>query len=82
MSLGTGAYKVSGVPAAMCMEKVSMATLAAETTPCEQLLTSTVTLKGFSGNHLPDCKKKSVMEQGGWGEEAGARIRKDSLEKL
>ena len=32
MSLETGALKVSGVPAAMCREEVSMATLEAGTT--------------------------------------------------
>ena len=43
MSLGTGALKVSGVPAVICWEEVPMATLEAGTTPQKQLLTGTVT---------------------------------------
>ena len=54
MSLGTGALKVSGVPDAISHREVSMATLESRNHPNERPLTSTVTLKEFSGDNLPE----------------------------
>jgi len=54
MSLGTGALKVSGVPDAISHREVFMATVESGNHPNERPLTSTVTLKEFSGNNLPE----------------------------
>ena len=78
MSLGTGALKVSGVLDAISHREVSMATLERGNRPNERPLSSTVTLKEFSGNNLPErILTLTTKHSSGEGGE-GARIRNDS----
>jgi len=79
MSLGTGALKVSRVPDAISHREVSMATLESRNHPNERPLTSTVTLKEFSGDNLPERILTLTTKQGSGREERvqeSATIRK------